>query len=78
MLTAVNSLTAEFLISLGLLVLLTAAKTACANKSDAFYSTNYEKFGFKNATNVHGSLTVHRPTGGANKTNRICILEKKS
>jgi len=29
------------------------------------YSTIYEKLGFKNATNVLGSLTVPGPTGGA-------------
>lgn len=58
------STTAELLISLGLLLLLTLAKTACAN-SGSFYSTIYKKFGFKKATNVLGSLTLPGPTGGA-------------
>ena len=34
------------------------------------------KIGFKNATNVHGSLTLPGPTGGAYNTDRICISEK--
>ena len=37
----------EFLISLGLLLLLTLAKTACANKVADFIEPFYEKFGFK-------------------------------
>jgi len=37
----------------------------------------YEKFGFKNATNVLGSLTVPGHTGGDYNTDRIGIPEKK-
>jgi len=40
------------------------------------YSTNYEKFGFKNAANVRGRLTLSAPTGGAHNTHKICIPEK--
>jgi len=35
-----------------------------------------EKFGFKNATNVLGSLALPGHTGGAYNTDRIGILEK--
>jgi len=36
----------------------------------------FVKFGFKNATNVLGSLTLSGPTGGAYNTDRICIPKK--
>jgi len=41
-----------------------------------FYSTIYEKFGFKNTTNALGSLTLPGPTGEAYNTDRIYISEK--
>jgi len=43
-----------------------------------FYSTIYEKFGSKNATNVLGNLTLSGSTGEAYNTDRICTLVKKS
>jgi len=45
-------------------------------KSGQFYSTIYEKFVFKNATNVLGSLTLAGSTGEAYNTNRVCTPEK--
>jgi len=36
----------------------------------------YEKFGFKYATNVLGSLTLHESTGATYNTYRNCIPEK--
>ena len=41
------------------------------------YSTIYEKFGFKNVTNVLVSPARSGPAAGAYNTNRICTPEKK-
>ena len=46
----------------------------CAN-TVAYFIALLRKFGFKNATNVLGSLTKSGHTGGVYNTDRICIPE---
>ena len=48
-------------------VLLTLAKTACANKVADFIVPFMKKLASHNATNVLGSMTLPEPTGGAYK-----------
>jgi len=48
----------------------------CAGKMADFIAPFVEKFGFKKATNVPGSLSLSWPTGGAYNTESICIPEK--
>ena len=57
-------------------MLVTLAKTACANNVADSYSAIYKKIFASNATSVLDSLTLPRPTGRAYSTVRICIQEK--